>query len=409
MMKTKLLGLLLFVPLALRAQDDSTITLDLLRAPASPAFNVLGISPSVIERPTDLSAFRLSIQNATNNFTQLPNSYAIEVSPAALAQLRNQTLDKFNSTRFSDVFTQSLSLSIGFTHDDPEDQAAADSADFTKLGFGVKFSLIRPRWTAQTEKLFTDLQKAQADFLNNVIAMDTGAQAAAIRQQMQAVQNNRQLPASVRADSLAKLAQQLGNLNQAYVDAVNQQLQDSVHFMALKAAARNFKVERKGPFLDFAAGIAVDFPSDRFEYSLTSRAGAWLTGGYEGGNNGFTALGIVRYLYQPSQFFIADNNVLDTAGVSTLDAGARILLTTFGGRFTLGAEGIYRSVLNSNTVDPTWRFTFNTEYDISANRKVTLSIGRNFEGVYSEGGNLIAAINFIAGFGSNKKIGGSQN
>lgn len=403
-MKTKLTVLLLLLSPALRAQtDDSTVTLDLLRAPASPAFNMLGISPSVIERPTDLNAFRVSIQNASNNFTQLPTSYAVEVSPAALARLKNQTLDKFNSTRFSDVFTQSLSLSVGMTHDNPEDQSEGDSADFTKLGFGLKFSIIRPKWTDETQKLFDDLQKAQADFLNNVIALDTGSKAAAIRQQMQTVQNNRQLSPSVKADSLMKLAQQLQALNQAYTDAINQQLQDSVHFMALKAAARNFKVARRGGFLDFAGGIALDFPDDRFEYSLTSRAGAWLTGGYESGNEGFSFLGIVRYLYQPNQFLVNDNNVLDTAGVSTVDAGARILFTTFGGKFNVSAEGLYRGVLKSG-IDATWRFTFNTEYDIGANRKLTLAIGRNFEGIYSKGGNLIAMLNFIAGFGSSKKL-----
>jgi len=48
---------------------DSTIRLDLLKSPASPAFNILGIAQSDIERPADLNAFALSIQNATNNFS----------------------------------------------------------------------------------------------------------------------------------------------------------------------------------------------------------------------------------------------------------------------------------------------------------------------------------------------------
>ena len=54
------------------AQTDNipdSINVNVLSAPSSPAFNLLGISPSSIQTPTDLTTFKLSIQNATNNFT----------------------------------------------------------------------------------------------------------------------------------------------------------------------------------------------------------------------------------------------------------------------------------------------------------------------------------------------------
>jgi len=55
-------------------------------------------------------------------------------------------------------------------------------------------------------------------------------------------------------------------------------------------------------------------------------------------------------------------------------------------------------------LDPSWRLVLSTEYEVAKNRKVTFSFGRNFDGAISKGGNLIAAINFIAGFGGERKV-----
>src|SRR5262245_41263667 len=57
---------------------------DLLKAPASPAAQLLNIAPAAIERPTDLSSFWLSISNTTSNLNKLPTYYAFDISPAAL-------------------------------------------------------------------------------------------------------------------------------------------------------------------------------------------------------------------------------------------------------------------------------------------------------------------------------------
>jgi len=64
----------------------------------------------------------------------------------------------------------------------------------------------------------------------------------------------------------------------------------------------------------------------------------------------------VRYLYQPSKIFADESNVLQTNDISTLDAGAKAYLNALKGRFTLSAEAIYRSVLNKDLIDPSWRW-----------------------------------------------------
>ena len=71
---------------------------------------------------------------------------------------------------------------------------------------------------------------------------------------------------------------------------------------------------------------------------------------------------------------------------------------------SFSAEAIYRSVLGKSVIDPSWRLVLNAEYNLGANRKLTFAFGRDFDGTISKAGNLIAAINFIAGFGNDRKI-----
>ena len=160
----------LYISITIKAQVNTSdsVSLDLLKAPSSPAFNILGIAPSSIDRPTDLNALRLSIQNSSNNFTKFPSNYALEIAPASLLKLNNQTLDKFNSTTLRDVFWQTLGFSLGLTHSDANGNETNDSTSFTKLGLGIKFSLIRPKWSKNTEGLFVRLKEKQKEFLDEV-------------------------------------------------------------------------------------------------------------------------------------------------------------------------------------------------------------------------------------------------
>lgn len=380
--------------------SDSTTSLDVLRSPANAAFNLLGISPSSIERPTDLNAFRVSVQSASGNFSQLPSDYAVELAPATIFKSKSQTLSTFNRKEFKYVFPQSLSLSLGLTHGNRDDKETTDSGSFIKVGIGVKFSIIRPHWSSKTENLYQELRSAQrAHHQSYRNAELQNARIAELEQDYSDVEQS-----AVSDAEKERARKQIVDRMTAVRDSIHTAYYDTSGFKRLNEAAKNFKVERPGDFLDFAAGIALDFPDNRFNYSLTSKAGAWLTGGYDGGNNGVSVLAIARYLYQPDKIFADTAGKLDTAHISTFDAGARLLLTKLEGKLTLSAEGIYRSVLNKNTIDPNWRFTLNTEYDIGHGKKLTLALGKNFDGSISKSGNIIAALNFIAGFGSIKKL-----
>ncbi len=381
---------------------DTTITLDLLKAPSSPAFTILGIAPSDIERPTDLAAFTLSLQQATNNFTALPRSYAVQVAPFLLAN-RKFTLNEFDNNKH--IFKQSFLLSAGFTHQGPQGQEDVDSLKTSRLGLGLKFSFVRPRWSAETRKRYSALVAAQQQLLTEY--QNKEAQNIELLQKRKALQSLYLKEPKTESDQaqILALAKEIGALTEALGDNINNGLETSSEVYALvQKSAIEMKNERKGFFVDFAGGFALDFRDNRFDNSNVYRGGAWLTGGLEGGNNGLTALFITRYLYNPETLFAAPNNMLQTSDVSTFDAGARLLLSAAKGKFTLSTEALYRSVFNVAEIDPSWRFVLNTEYDVGRNKKLTFTFGKDFDGTISTGGNVIAALNLILGFGGERSI-----
>ena len=417
MKKFLFLNVFLFLGMVTYAQNQlpDSVDLNLLNAPSNAAFNLMGVSINSIDKPTDLNSFRLSIQNATNNFTKFPSNYAVELCPASLFGKKSQTLSKFNSTKFNDVWWQSLSVSFAYSRSNVEDKETDDSTSYTKLGIGFKVSLIRPRWTASTvDKVdsFYYFQRTALAKYNNRVALAkksyTDVDSALIKAFKEPV-------SQVRTDKINALVLQLRSLNDSLTAAINAEILDptakssfAIALADLNKFSKGMKVERKGIFLDFATGVAIDFPDNKFNYSLVSKAGAWLTGGYENGNKGFSFLGIARYLYQPDKIFADDSGKIKSKNISTLDGGARVALNAMQGKFSFNAEAVYRSVLNDNVIKPSWRLTFNVEYSVGINQKITFAFGRNFNGAITKSGNLIAALNFIKGFGSNKKITASQ-
>lgn len=384
-----------------------TASFDLLEAPASPAFNLMGISPSSIERPTSLNAFRFSIQNASSNFSKFPSNYSAEFAPASIFNIKDQTLAKFNSTRFYDVFWQSFSVSFGFTRTNNNDTEKEDSTMSSKLGIGLKFSIVRPHWDDSTQKYIDSIAyyldytigERKNWFLTHPVILK-------IEDSIRAVGSS-SLPVNQKIDSINNLNKRKTIVQLSLVK--NFDKVDSIANKNLKRLATGLKITRKGPFLDFATGLVLDFPNDRFDNSSVAKAGAWLTGGYENGAKGLSVLAIGRYLYQPDKIYADDSGKIKSKSISTLDGGARLAYSGAQGKFAISAEAIYRSVLNDNVIKPSWRYTFNAEYSVGFNQKITFAIGRNFNGTITKDGNLIAALNFIKGFGgTNKKIGSSS-
>jgi hypothetical protein len=400
-MKKTILALLCIAGITFHALSQDTMVVNLLKAPVSPVAQLLNFSPSIIEKPSDIPALWISIQNATNNFSKLPNSYAVDLSPAEIFKSKNQTLESLRqNTGVFQAIGQTFVLSLGF-------QQFTDSTTkitYPKTGIGFKTSLIRPAWADTTQKMYDQLTASEDSLVDLLSHTDS-----LVEHDDTVVKLRNQL--KTMFDAHQDTTQAYKTLHDLYMSTKAQkysvyhaQLEDDLT-ARIKTFASKFIIVRHGFSLDLAGGFTAAFPTNRIDNSVADKAGVWLTGGWVGIKKTMSVLGIVRYLYQPDSIFADFTGKVPTAKVSTLDAGLGFNYTSKDTKLNVGLEGVYRGVLNKNTtVTPSWHVVLNASYNLGNNKLLSLNFGRDFNGVLESGGNLIAGINLILGFGGGKTI-----
>lgn len=391
---------LLFVLQWANAQGEKEQGIDLLKAPASPASQLLNIAPNSVERPTDLSSFWLSINTNTGNLSKIPTNYAFDISPTALFG-RPISLKDLNSTSTKEIIRQSFIVSAGIRTD--EDTLTSNTVYRTAVGFKVSFA--RPKWTAATNRNYKTLIRIQekitdkTEDISIAIEEEEPLKSKLAEREQILREKGRDSEEFIAADAA---------YNELRLQVLETAIANDAELNALLAnvrlKARDFKIERTGWFLDLAGGLSFSFPTNSLGYSLADRSGAWLTGGYEGGNKKLSVLGIARYLYQPEMLFADPSGTIPNKNISTFDAGTRFIYSSANNIFDFSFESIYRSVLNKNIIGASWRLVFSAGYDIGFNKKLTINFGRDFDGTTQKGGTLLAGINFITGFGNKRVI-----
>lgn len=407
--KTAILGcIIIFYNTAVEAQasdkaKDTSVKIDLLRAPSSPASNLLGMSASDIEKPTDVTAFMASLRNASNNFTAIPTNYAIEFAPF---QLLNKTrpLDSKSLVENTENFRRSFVVSLGLKNEDKNDSVAG-SKPKTQFGVGVKFAIIRQEIDDKSKQAFLNIWNFQRELNAQVSTLyknyrntDSISMSIELRKKVlvQMVREG-QLQVSEFELRTRELNELLDRRDAIYKDSL-ETVEVSLIKKKISEEVKKIKVERKGFNMDFAAGTVVNFLDNRFDNSNVFKIGSWLTGGWNNTEKNSSLLFILRYLYNPKTS-LADPD-LNLENLHTLDFGGRLIFTAMEKKFLFSGEAIYRSILNDANATSSWKLIVNAEYEIGINQKLTFSFGRNFDGTSYKSGNVIAALNLLFGFGT---------
>jgi len=120
-------------------KPDSTLTLNSLKSLVSPGSTLLGINSSEIQKPTDLTGLLVSVRNATNDFTTLPSSFAIDIAPKWLFDRKSISLADYFSNKPGENIRQTFLFSYA------QVSQKDDNYEGLKQGIGIKFSLFRGR------------------------------------------------------------------------------------------------------------------------------------------------------------------------------------------------------------------------------------------------------------------------
>ncbi|CAD0002475.1 hypothetical protein FLAT13_01157 [Flavobacterium salmonis] len=398
-------------------QKDNSQEFDLLKAPISPASNLLGFSQSDIDKPTDVSAFMTSLQTATNSFSQLPSNYAIDIAPYWL--FKKNSLGDISTKGLSNsygkkVLKQTLVLSFAVKNTDSVSNNFNPESTYGAMGF--RFSIYRGNYDSTTvsqlrkiailqqEKL-TLMKKNQTKVYDNLPQeIDSLKQA---RKNIFAGFDTKDESKDnlLLGELLLKKASKLDSVIGAKIEILLDDNKDAEQFTKIdskvKELAGKFQLARVNFTWDIAGGISAEFRNKNFNNSKVYNTGIWTTFGYTWEKTG-SLLGLIRYLYNPDKIFALDNQVNEIDNISTLDTGIRYIFGKSQSKFNCSIEAIYRSALSQDSINSSWRFIANADYAILKNQKLTFSFGRNYDGTTTKDGNLIAALGLVVGFGNNR-------
>jgi len=380
--------------LNLIAQDS--LSVDLLREIQSPAANLLGISPTDIASPSDPSSFMVSLRQASNQLSSVPTNYAVDIAPFWMFGSRNIDSNKFLSNEVKNNIPQSFVLSAAVNNDNVDNQA--ESIENTALGFGIKFSLLRGD--------LSDNSKSDIEYIQNLL--EERGEETAMLIQVERSTNQEWIDLNEEwlnvTDSISLEVINLLKLRERLLLAQTQQkIEDHFNELDKKilAASSKLNVTRTGFKLDFNLASRFDFKDQVVENSELTSIAAWITASLES-KKGLEILGIVRYLYNPNQNFINTEMMNSEADLSLLHSGLRLVYRR--DKLSLSLESILETAINDVSIENRYKYVFNTEYKITDNLKLSLSLGRDFDGFITKEGNVISALSFLVGLGNNRPI-----
>ncbi len=421
--------------------DTTSLVYNLTIGASNPAFGILDLSPSSIERPKDPTNFALLLQNATDNFSIVPNNYSIEISSWVFRP--KVSFSKYNNPDIGNSISQTIALSLATTTNKANDSAV----EITRLGTGIKFSIVRGKivnaFTKMSKEYETQLNKLAGINEKNLIenrnkdpeyvslvqkkellfeslkeinitleiseanlskleklpeSNDVKIEIAATKSVLDEIKEKRNTVENEAFDLDDKIT-----AREKIIDPVsrkelidNEDRQEIIK--KLEEEAGKILFVRDGFKLDFAGASSFEF---RDQFSRMNKLGFWLTGGWDWVNpkatNSTTALGLLKVTFAKDS---AKNwmNLYDILHSKVdYDMGVRFIQTWSD--FSISFEGVSRNAFSDSTKA---KYLFNFGYNAGDNKLIVFSLGKDFDGIPYQKGNLIAALNLLLGLGSKR-------
>lgn len=334
------------------ALSEELPELSTLHTPDSPAFVVLGVSPTDIQRPTSVKDFALGVANSFRRGSDvvIPENFAVEVAPYWLFPHHGLTMDDADRGSIG-TFYRRLTLSIATASpgsEEPNDQAsetptASEDGQPTprSLGAGIRTTLFHSGPT-ESEAKCKDTIRQEAQRVSHVIG-DTIARELAAGELLH---------------------------DEAAIEKRRQELADDLLKAPFADCIAKY-VRTRGFAMDLAFAIGAKFPDERFEDGDVAVWRGWVSTAYAG--DALSAVLLARL----------GRDDLDTNSSETqFDFGARAILAA--GRFGIGGEAIGRYIAKSD-VDPRYRLAAIADARIVDNTWLTFSMGRDYGRQDSEG------------------------
>ncbi len=426
MKKLLLTGLLLAFIAAASGQPTDTlslevkdISLDLLKSPTNPAFLLMGTSPVEIAEPASAPEFYASIQNASNDFTLLPNNYGFSVTPYWWTKKAQRLsfaadFDTLNKLCFFRTLTVSGGIVRGI---DQQEQ-------LWRYGAGISVSLLRGK-IDQAKKVqyleaLRDYHEAyfgtfDAYCANSPEYVILEAERISINLQVKKIDslmNSGMLhPDTARArkmeliQALMLVNNQLDEVKTALGSEFNEMNDVLISTDELDEMFNEMN-RRTGFKWEVGGGVAINSPHNLIDSTGLYRAGFWSNFGGDilhpdTSNYKLAGFVLTRYLYYDEVYYLKDETTWLIDSFHAFDVGGRLDIEV-SAKFLLGLEAVYRSRLSGSVYEGNYKINGIAQYHFDKNKLVYASIGNAFNDQSGNGPqNLVVTFGVNIGFGGN--------
>jgi len=413
----------LFIWNIIHAQTDtveiSNIKMDLLKTPTNPAFILMNTSPTEITEPGSSPEFITSVQNASHNFSAIPNNFGFVVTPYWWTkQAKRLSFDKDFDTTYSFTFFRTTSISGGIV------QGIGEDKNLRRYGFGFQTTLLRGKINGKKKTAyFEKLRKYHRDFYNDIneyykknteyILLD----AERIRLQLREEEITHQ--------------QIIGSIDSIIADRQKQELYLSLTKTMKKLIKLKYKLDkefheqkkylssnkeldekfnemnnRSGLKWDIGGGFSMNSFNNKIDSTGLYRAGLWSNIGFsipkkDSSTSEFSTFILARYFYYNEIYYQKGEIIELIDGLHTLDLGLKLQLDILN-KLQVGIEAVYRTGLANSVYESTYKINGLIQYQMKNNRLIYASIGNNFNDQSSAGPeDLIVTFGLNIGFGGN--------
>ncbi|MFC4818496.1 hypothetical protein [Flavobacterium sp. GCM10023249] len=148
--------------LAQETENSNAIELQNMKTPNAPGFQLLDISPSLIEKPSNPKEFTATLMSLSNNGSILPKNFAMEIAPfwlfdqhAPITKYLNIKDSQGNSNAFSGIYRK-MSISLASVYNDSTSGTLLEKTNY--LAFGVRTNIVTLRSKSQSDAITTALK-----------------------------------------------------------------------------------------------------------------------------------------------------------------------------------------------------------------------------------------------------------
>jgi len=334
------------VTVALTQEAGSLPSFNSIRTPNSPAFSVLGVQPTSVERPNTPADLAVAIDNATEGFRKFPQNFSLEFSPYWMSKepMALSWRDDINrSIEKSLVRTFSASLATI--------SKEVNKKEVRGLSYGFRTFLLSGKTSDKSITAIEQLEKKLASF-----SAQYAESAAAEERSVQLEFFKKIREASDEAEK--ETAKQWYEEQRKRIQGVKEKWladQDA----KIQDDKQVFAPQREGLFVEIAYAAA--YHNDSVNADLRKAGYAfWVTPSYVTGD--YSLVGVYR-------------QVKDSLSNRSSEYGVRFLYTRE--RYALSLEYLKGEYQSETTLPNRERFSLLFEYLISNNLWATLSLGED--------------------------------